>query len=335
MPLEPETATGRLVAALAAIDDLAAADIRDSMIATDPIEQAGAAAGILITRVVDVLVAAAGGPTGGDRHDAVTAHIAAAAAANQVTGEAAAGFVTTCANLLWSVVQYPAFTETHGPRLAEAFADHLEAIVDHGLAHRNGEHILDTTTGTDDTETGVDPDDDGEHPSIRRLGDACSALGITPVIAVDGPTGIDHHAVPVAALAGILTGRAALEYASAIEDAPSILSGVLGPIWARGMRAGVTTNPAEAAEDALVAGVMMRQVMNLAKWFTNETDTRRAPAVALLLDAAVSAARTDALEAADVDALAEFMANTGTDAADEHAAALDKAGEAITHLNRC
>lgn len=342
MPLEPDTAIDRLAAALAAIDDLDEAAVRDAVIATDPIERTGAMAGILLTRVVDVLVAAAGGPADGDRHTSVKAHLAAAAGANQVTGDLAAGFVTTAANLLWSVVQYPTFRAAHGAELAESLADHFGAAVDHGLTHlhtdgeaaADGEPVVEHGT-TDQAHPGEADGEDSEHPSVRRLGDACTALGITPFIAFDGPDVTDHYAVPVSALAGIITGRVALEYASALEDAPSILSGALGPMWARGMRAGVTTDPNEPAGDDVIAGVMMRQVMILGKWFAGEADSRRAPAVALLLDAAVSAARTDALESAEADALAEFIAHTGTDAADEHTSAVDKAGEAIAHLNRC
>lgn len=341
---EPATdAVGRLVAALAAIDDLDPAAVRESVLTAEPLEQAGAMAGILITRVVDTLIGAAGRPhADGDveRGASVIAHTSAAAAVNQVTGEHAAGFVTTCANLLWSVVQYPTFRNRF-PGLDEAMGDHFASAVDHGLTFMRGhrdaageehDHPDDDTEDDDTITVAVNPT---EHASIDRLTDACTALGITPLIAVANAP-VNHHAVPVTALAGIITGRVALEYATALEDAPNALAGALTPIWASGVRAGITTDPTDPAADDMVAGIMMRTVMNLGKWFALEADTgRHAPAVALLLDAAVSAARTDALEAADPDALAEYIAHTGADATDEHASALDKAGEAIAHLKRC
>lgn len=215
---------------------------------------------------------------------------------------------------------------------ASAAIDHLESAFNHIAAG------ADTDDETRPMHThGHGDDDESFAPrsvpdgAVERLGEASSALGIMPVINVDGDTdGIDHPLVPVAVMSGIVIGRATMEFVEMVGSADGEMQGLAAPLWVNGFRRGV----AMAAEphDDMIAVAALRLVNIIGLWHQHRGDAPYAPAVAALCRAAWYAGCVGGLTSSDVDVRAEYIANYGADEADTARKALEAAEAAVKHL---
>jgi hypothetical protein len=288
----------------------------------------GAGAGILLGAVINAYYAAAGAD---DRlGTAFDVHHSLVVALESCAGAQRAQVVNTLINVLVSWLGTPTMRDQLGAQ-AEAAIDHLESAF----------HHIDAGADEDGEAAPIAPHEAEGMPfapasapdgAVDRLGEAASALGIKPVIAVEGAddTAHDHPIVPVAVMAGIVTGRATMEFIDMASSADDHMRAHAAPLWVTGFVQGVAFG-AEPRDD-VVAGAALRLVNIIGMWHEHRPDAPYAPAIAALCRAANHAGRAGGLSSSEVDVRAEYIANYGADEGDAARKALAAAEEAVKAL---
>lgn len=291
----------------------------------------GAAAGVLIGAAVNAYYSLITGDP--DRTGpAIELHHALVSALESCAGDVRVNVVQTFINIVTSWLDTPNMRDQLGDQ-ASAAIDHLEAAFNHIAAGAD----TDDETRPMHTHDHGDDDDESFAPrsvpdgAVERLGEASSALGIMPVINVDGDTdGIDHPLVPVAVMSGIVIGRATMEFVEMVGSADGEMQGLAAPLWVNGFRRGV----AMAAEphDDMIAVAALRLVNIIGLWHQHRGDAPYAPAIAALCRAAWHTGCVGGLTSSDVGVRAEYIANYGADEADTVQKALEAAEAAVECL---
>lgn len=209
---------------------------------------------------------------------------------------------------------------------------HIEATEDAPEADGAGPDGLHEDTGAESYAPHSMP-----SAAVDRLGEAASALGIVPVVAVETDDGDpddahDHPLVPVAVLAGVVTGRATMELITMIDSADAHMGAHAGPLWVSGFTSGITSPFAPEPREDVVAAAALRLVHLIGLWHENRSDATYAPAIAALCKGAAHAGRAQGLGTADVDVQAEYIAVYGVDEAAAARNALTSARDAVKAL---
>lgn len=290
----------------------------------------GAAAGILIGAAINAYYAlAADNPSG----PPLDLHHSLVVALESCAGDQRVNVAHTLINILVSWLGTGNMVDQLGPQ-ADAAIQHLEAAYSHIEA------------GTDDGEDGegvrvlpVHGMDDAPFapmsaPSgaVDRLGEAASALGISPIIAVEGDPDQDHDhpIVPVAVMSGLVVGRATMELIDMVASANDHMQMHSAPLFVTGFAQGVAFG--KPARDDMVAAAALRLVNIIGLWHDNRPDAKYAPAIGALCRAANHAGRAGGLTSSEVDVRAEYIANYGADEGDAARKALAAAEEAVKAL---
>jgi hypothetical protein len=289
----------------------------------------GAAAGILIGAAINAYYALA---VDDETGPAIDVHHSLVAALESCAGNERVNVAHTLINILVSWLANGNMAEQVGLH-ADSASQHLEA------AYR---HIADGAYGLDDDEhvhvTHVHGTDDAPYapnsvPSgaVERLGEAASALGISPIIVAEGGDDTDHAhpLVPVALMSGIVTGRATMEFIDMSASADEHMQAHAAPLWVTGFANAVAFG-GEPSEDT-VAAAALRLVHIIGRWHDNRTGAKYAPAIGALCRAANHAGRAAGLGSADIAVRAEHIAH-GTDEQDAARKALEAAEEAVKAL---
>lgn len=290
----------------------------------------GAGAGMLIAAAINAYYALiVGDPerTG----PAVELHHSLVSALETCAGDMRVEVVQTLINVLASWLNDTNMRDQLGDQ-ASAAIDHLDSAFNHIAA------AVDTDGETRPMHThGHGDDDESFAPrsvpdgAVERLGEASSALGIMPVINVEGDTDdIDHPLVPVAVMSGIVIGRATMEFVEMVESADGEMQGLAAPLWVNGFRRGVAME--KEPHDDMIAVAALRLVNIIGLWHQHRGDAPYAPAIASLCRAAWHAGCVGGLTSSDVDVRAEYIANYGADEADTARKALEAAEAAVKHL---
>jgi hypothetical protein len=345
----PDEAATKLEAALAALG----IDV-DTGVELGARTRAGAAAGLLMTELMNLTVAAAVLPDG----DAdMTVHRSMVYALNASAGEADmhAELLNAYVNVLqlWTIGE--PMQRAIGPDQALSAADHFDAVKEHlgGEKSVHGYWEVDPDADADaPTATfagpfyagdsrGAPEDDlmetfEPPHPDpVRRMSRSSMALGLLPGVrpAEDNDAeGADHPGFAVATIAGALAARSTLEMINACRSIPDENRYPIAELWSRGFTMGLITTPVADVPDKVVAGIMMRIVGMVAAWHANAADTPRAQVVADLCMGAAHAARSDGLADSPIDEQAEYIALHGVDHTDSHHEAIRLAESAVVAL---
>jgi hypothetical protein len=333
----PAVAADRLEGALKAlgvpVDEGADVDLPD-------IGRVGAAAGILMSTLIELVVQAAIDDEGNS--DSVSAHQAMILGLDTAAGGLRGRQLRTYTQVLQAWALGENMGRALGTDQALSVAGHCEAI----LRHIGGETEPDTGDGPAFAvgDEGAEPEADlaaeftvPEADPARRLTRSCMALGILPAVGThpDADPRASHPGYRVALLAGILTGRSTLEMINAGSDIHIADTGPLPFVWGRGFEYSLITSEDGTADEYTVSGVMMRLVNMIGAWHWQNSDNPDRPhsaAVAHLCAAAILATRADGLAASSVDVQAEFIALHGADAPGAHREAVDKAEAALAAL---
>lgn len=292
--------------------------------------QGGAAAGVLIGTAINAYYSLITGDT--ERTGpAVELHHSLVSALESCAGDIRVNVVQTFINIVTSWLHTPNMRGQLGDQSSAAI-DHLESAFNHIAA------AVDTDGETRPMHThGHGDDDESFAPrsvpdgAVERLGEASSALGIMPVINVEGDTDdIDHPLVPVAVMSGLVIGRATMEFVEMVGSADGEMQGLAAPLWVNGFRRGVAME--QEPRDDLVAVAALRLVNIIGLWHQHRADAPYAPAIASLCCAAWQAGCAGGLTSADVDVRAEYIAMYGDDEADTARKALEAAEAAVKHL---
>lgn len=289
----------------------------------------GAAAGILMGAAINAYYALA---VDDDTGPALDVHHSLVVALESCAGPQRVQVAHTLINVLVSWLGTGNMLEQLGPQ-ARAAVDHLESAFSHIAA------------GADDGEDleGVrvlpahDMDDAPYAPmsapsgAVDRLGEAASALGISPIIAVEGDPDQDHDhpIVPVAIMSGLVVGRATMELIDMVASANDHMQMHSAPLFVTGFARGVAMG--EVARDDIVAAAALRLVNIIGLWHDNRPGAKYGPAIGALCRAANHAGRAGGLTSAEVDVRAEQIAN-GVDEGDAARKALAAAEEAVKDL---
>jgi hypothetical protein len=291
----------------------------------------GAAAGILMGAAINAYYALA---VDDETGPALDVHHALVVALESCAGDQRVSVAHTLINVLTSWLGTGNMLEQLGPQ-AQAAADHLESAYHHIAAgagleddDEGGVRVM-PVHGMDDM-----PYAPASAPSgaVDRLGEAASALGISPIIAVEGDPDADHDhpIVPVAVISGIVIGRATMELIDMVASADDHMQAHSAPLFVTGFARGVAFG-AEPRDD-LVAAAALRLVNIIGLWHDHRPDAPYAPAIAALCRAANHAGRAGGLSSSEVDVLAEYIANYGADEGDAARKALAAAEEAVKAL---
>lgn len=289
----------------------------------------GAAAGVLIGIAVNAYYSLITGDT--ERTGpAIELHHSLVSALESCAGDVRVNVVQTFINIVTSWLDTPNMRGQLGDQ-ASAAIDHLEAAFNHIAA------AVDTDDETRPMHTHGNGDDESFAPrsvpdgAVERLGEASSALGIMPVINVEGDTDdIDHPLVPVAVMSGIVIGRATMEFVEMVGSADGEMQGLAAPLWVNGFRRGVAME--KEPHDDMIAVAALRLVNIIGLWHQHRGDAPYAPAIASLCRAAWHTGCVGGLTSSDVDVRAEYIANYGADEADTARKALEAAEAAVKHL---
>jgi hypothetical protein len=292
----------------------------------------GAAAGILISAAMDTYYALALGSDGKD----MDVHHALVVALESCAGENRVAMVHTIMNMLTTWLDSPNMVEQIGPQSAAAI-QHLETAYDH-IASGAGLQVDDDDEGPGVRVMTVHGMDDvpfapmsAPSGAIDRLGEAASALGISPIINVEGDDeNHDHPIVPVAVMSGLVIGRATMELIDMVGSADDHLRAHSAPLFVNGFTQGVAFG-AEPRDD-VVAAAALRLVHIIGLWHDHRHDAPYAPAIGALCRAANHAGRAGGLSSSEVDVRAEYIANYGADENDAARKALAAAEEAVKAL---
>jgi hypothetical protein len=292
--------------------------------------RAGAAAGILMGAAINAYYAlAADNPSG----PPLDLHHSLVVALESCAGDQRVNVAHTLINILVSWLGTGNMLEQLGPQ-AQAAIDHLESAYSHIAAG--------TDDGEDDADVRVMPvhgmDDAPFAPmsapsgAVDRLGGAASALGISPIIAVEGDPDQDHDhpIVPVAVMSGLVVGRATMELIDMVASANDHMQMHSAPLFVTGFAQGVAFG--KPARDDMVAAAALRLVNIIGLWHDNRPDAKYAPAIGALCRAANHAGRAGGLTSSEVDVRAEYIANYGADETDAARKALAAAEEAVKAL---
>lgn len=339
----PDEAATKLEAALAALG----IEVDAGVELTAP-TRAGAAAGLLMTELMNLTVGAAVNDEGDADlavHRAMVYALNASAGENDMHAEVLNAYVNILQ--LWTIGE--PMQHAIGTDQAISAADHFEAVKEHlggaKVAHVSWESDADAPTTflgpfwAGDGEKGAPESDlmaQFEPPDpdpVRRLSRSSMALGLLPGIrAAEGNDLEDHPGYAVATLAGTLTARSTLEMVNACRNIPDEARYPIAELWSRGFAMGLITTPDGDVPDTTVAGIMMRVVGMIAAWHANAADTPRAQVIADLCMSAINAARSDGLAGAPIDQQAEYIAMHGVDHADSHREAVEYAEAALAAL---
>ena len=294
----------------------------------------GASTGILIGILIDAYHATAADTA--DLRPALDMHHALAVALASGTGDRRTMVAHTLINVLVSFLSTSGMANQLGPQ-ALAAADHLEEAYrhiagtapDHGVPD-DGPMLRVSATHR----MGEAPFAPNSVPSdaVERLGEAASALGIEPVIAIEDEVDDDHDhpIVPVALISGIVIGRATMELLDMSASADSHMQAHAAPLWINGFAQGVAFG--QTPQDDIVAAAARRRVNIIGRWHDHRPGARFGPAVGALCRAANHAGRAGALASSDVAVRAEYIANYGADEGDAARKALAAAREAVKAL---
>lgn len=290
----------------------------------------GAAAGILIGAAINAYYALA---DDGGVEPALDVHHSLVVALESCAGDQRTSVVRTLINVIVSWLGSPNMVDQLGPQ-AQAAVDHLESAYSHVLAGADD--------GEEDAGVRVMPvhgmDDAPFAPmsapsgAVDRLGEAASALGISPIIAVEGDPDQDHDhpIVPVAVMSGLVVGRATMELIDMVASANDHMQAHSAPLFVNGFAHGVAFG--KPARDDMVAAAALRLVNIIGLWHDNRPDAKYAPAIGALCRAANHAGRAGGLTSSEVDVRAEYIANYGADENDAARKALAAAEEAVKAL---
>jgi hypothetical protein len=291
----------------------------------------GAATGILMGAAINAYYALA---VDDETGPAVDVHESLVDALEHCAREHRVSVAHTLIDILVSWLSRESMAEQVGLQ-ADSASQHLEA------AYR---HIADGAHGLDEDEyvhvtpvhgTGADnaPYAPKSVPSgaVERLGEAASALGISPIIVAEGGDDTDHAhpLVPVAIMSGIVTGRATMEFIDMSASADEHMQAHAAPLWVTGFANAVAFG-GEPSEDT-VAAAALRLVHIIGRWHDNRPDAKFAPAIGALCRAANHAGRAGGLGSADIIVRAEHIAH-GADEQDAARKALEAAEEAVKAL---
>lgn len=293
----------------------------------------GAAVGILLGAAINAYYALAVDDEVGP---ALDVHHALIVALESCAGDQRVSVAHTLINVLTSWMNTPNMRDQVGPQ-AGAAVDHLESAYDHIAAGAGVGEVADA----DDEYVRVMPlhgaDDVPFAPSsapagaVDRLGEAASALGISPIIAVEGnDEDHDHPIVPVAVMSGLVIGRATMELIDMVASADDHMQAHSAPLFVTGFAQGVAFG--RPVRDDMVAAAALRLVNIVGLWHDHRPDAKYAPAVAALCRAANHAGRAGGLTSSEVDVRAEYIANYGADEGDAARKALAAAEEAVKAL---
>lgn len=298
--------------------------------------RAGAAAGILMGAAINAYYALAADHPSGPPLDL---HHSLVVALESCAGDQRVNVAHTLINILVSWLGTGNMADQLGPQ-AGAAIDHLEAAYshleagtpDHGdAAADEGDEFVRVMPvhGMDDA-----PFAPMSTPSaaVDRLGEAASALGISPVIVAEGDPDHDHDhpIVPVAVMSGLVIGRATMELIDMVASADDHMQMHSAPLWVTGFAQGVAFG--KPARDDMVAAAALRLVNIIGLWHDNRPDAKYAPAIGALCRAANHAGRAGGLTSSEVDVRAEYIANYGADEGDAARKALAAAEEAVKAL---
>lgn len=286
----------------------------------------GAAAGILIGAAINAYYAlATDHPTG----TPLDLHHSLVVALESCAGDQGVNVMQTLINILTSWLGTGNMADRLGPQ-AGAAIDHLESAYSH----------IETGAADGEDDAGVRVHGAGDVPfapmsapsaAVERLGEAASALGITPIIAVKGDPEQDHDhpVVPVAFMSGLVVGRSTMELIEMVGSADDHMQMHAAPLFVTGFARGVAMG--EETRDDIVAAAALRLVNIIGLWHDNRRDAKYGAAIGALCRAANHAGRAGALTSADVDVRAEQIAN-GVDEGDAARRALDAAEDAVKAL---
>jgi hypothetical protein len=341
----PDEAATKLEAALAALGVEVDADVELSATA-----RAGAAAGLLMTELMHLTVAAAVLPDG-DADMTVHRALVYALDVSAAEGDMHAELLNAYVNVLqlWTIGE--PMQRAIGPDQAISAADHLEFV----KGHLGGDKVAHVDWESDDDaptlaftgpfyagDHGAVPEDDimegfePPHPDpVRRMSRSSMALGLLPAVrpaADNEDEGASHPGFTVATIAGALAARSTLEMINACRDIPDDNRYPIAALWSRGFTMGLITTPVPDVSDKVVAGIMMRIVSMVAAWHANAADTPRAKITADLCMAAALAARSDGLADSPIEEQAEYIALHGVDHADSHREAVELVEAALAAL---
>lgn len=292
----------------------------------------GAAAGILMGAALNAYYALAVADEA-DAGPAIDVHHALVVALESCAGPERVNVAQTLINVLMSFLGSPAMDEQLGPQAPSAI-QHLEAAFDYIAAGAgdldDDEHVrVMNVHGADEV-----PFAPSSTPSdaIDRLGEAASALGISPIISVEGAEDADHDhpIVPVAVMSGLVIGRATMELIDMVASADDHMQMHSSPLFITGFAQGVAFG--KPVHDDTVAAAALRLVHIIGLWHDHRPDAKYAPAVGALCRAANHAGRAAGLTSARVDVRAEYIANYGDDEGGAARKALAAAEEAVKAL---
>lgn len=286
--------------------------------------RAGAAAGILIGAAINAYYALAGDNPSGPPLDL---HHSLVVALESCAGDQRVNVAHTLINILVSWLGTGNMVDHLGPEAGGAI-DHLEAAYSHLESGATEAEAGEFVHGIDDV-----PFAPMSAPSgaVDRLGEAASALGISPIIAVAGDPGQDHDhpIVPVAVMSGLVVGRATMELIDMAASASDHMQAHAAPLFVNGFSRGVAMG--EEVRDDIVAAAALRLVNIIGLWHDNRAGAKYGPAIGALCRAANHAGRAGALVSSEVDVRAEQIAN-GVDEGDAVRKAVAAAEEAVKAL---